>query len=392
MYKYILLKLNTNLENKVLKKKFINVCDPLISKDAKKYVNECIETEWVSSSGKFLNMFEEKWARYCGAEEGIAVTNGTSALQVAFKSLNLQSGDEVIMPSFTIISCALAIIEAGAKPVLVDCYPDNWCMNVNEVEKKISSKTKAILVVHMFGHPVEMNRINRLVKKHNLFLIEDAAEAHGAMYKNKKVGSFGDLACFSFYANKLITTGEGGMVVSNNKILAERVRSLRNLSFRSDRRFFHTELGYNYRLTNMQAALGVSQIKNIEKHVTIKRRNTRNYNKILKDMKLPLRLPTERENVRSVFWMYGIIIKNKLFKADYLAKKLFELGIETRPLFLGMHQQPVLKNMKLFRNQSFPITEELSEFGLYLPSGLKLKTSDIKNVCKAVKKVFDEYK
>ena len=387
-----LTELNTNLEKKVLTKKFINVCDPLISKDAKKYVSECIDTEWVSSSGKFLNMFEEKWAKYCGAEEGIAVTNGTSALQVAFKSLDLKAGDEVIMPSFTIISCALAIIESGAKPVLVDCYADNWCMNINEVEKKISPKTKAILVVHMFGHPVEMKKIKHLVKKHNLFLIEDAAEAHGALYENQKVGSFGDLACFSFYANKLITTGEGGMVVSNNKHLADRVRSLRNLSFRSDRRFYHTEFGYNYRLTNMQAALGISQIKNIEKHVSIKRRNTKNYNKILQDMSLPIRLPMERKNVRSVFWMYGIIIENKVFKADYLAKKLFELGIDTRPLFLGMHQQPVLKDMKIFDNESYPVTEELADYGLYLPSGLKLKINDIKHVCKSVKKVFDEYK
>ena len=386
-----LTELNTNLEKKVLTKKFINVCDPLISKDAKKYVSECIDTEWVSSSGKFLNMFEEKWAKYCGAEEGIAVTNGTSALQVAFKSLDLKAGDEVIMPSFTIISCALAIIESGAKPVLVDCYADNWCMNINEVEKNFS-KTKAILVVHMFGHPVEMKKIKHLVKKHNLFLIEDAAEAHGALYENQKVGSFGDLACFSFYANKLITTGEGGMVVSNNKHLADRVRSLRNLSFRSDRRFYHTEFGYNYRLTNMQAALGISQIKNIEKHVSIKRRNTKNYNKILQDMSLPIRLPMERKNVRSVFWMYGIIIENKVFKADYLAKKLFELGIDTRPLFLGMHQQPVLKDMKIFDNESYPVTEELADYGLYLPSGLKLKINDIKHVCKSVKKVFDEYK
>ena len=296
------------------------------------------------------------------------------------------------MPSFTIISCALAIIESGAKPVLVDCYADNWCMNINEVEKKISPKTKAILVVHMFGHPVEMKKIKQLVKKHNLFLIEDAAEAHGALYENQKVGSFGDLACFSFYANKLITTGEGGMVVSNNKHLAHRVRSLRNLSFRSDRRFYHTEFGYNYRLTNMQAALGISQIKNIEKHVSIKRRNTKNYNKILQDMSLPIRLPMERKNVRSVFWMYGIIIENKVFKADYLAKKLFELGIDTRPLFLGMHQQPVLKDMKFFDNESYPVTEELADYGLYLPSGLKLKINDIKHVCKSVKKVFDEYK
>ncbi|MAI59686.1 MAG: aminotransferase DegT [Rickettsiales bacterium] len=370
----------------------INVCEPLISQSAKKYLNECIQTEWISSSGRFLDLFERKWAKYCDAKDGVAVSNGTSALQVAFKSLDLKPGDEVIMPSFTIISCAMAIIEAGGKPILVDCYSDNWCMNIDEVKKKISNKTKAILVVHMFGHPVEMDEILKLVKKNNLFLIEDAAEAHGATYKKKKVGSFGDLACFSFYANKLITTGEGGMVVSNNKKLTEKVRSLRNLAFRNDRRFYHTEIGYNYRLTNMQAAIGISQIENLKKHIKIKRTNTNFYNKILNEMSLPLRLPLEKNNVMSVYWMYGIIIENKTFNAKFLATKLWEQGIETRPLFLGMHQQPIFKKMNLFKNEKYPVTEELAEYGLYLPSGLKLKKKDIIRVCKTVKKIFNENK
>ncbi len=371
------------------KKKKISVCDPLISGNAKKYLLDCINSEWVSSSGKYLENFERKWASYCGAEEGIAVTNGTSALQVAFKSLSLKPGDEVIMPSFTIISCATAVIEAGGKPVLVDCYPDTWCMNIEQVESKISKRTKAILVVHMFGHPVEMDPIIKIVRKKKLFLIEDAAEAHGATYKKKRVGSFGDLACFSFYANKLITTGEGGMVVSNNKRLAKRIRSLRNLSFRSDRRFYHTEIGYNYRLTNMQAALGLSQIENIKKHIEIKRKNTFFYNKILEKMNLPIRLPFENKNSKSVFWMYGIVIENKSFDAVYLAKKLIDYGIETRPLFLGMHQQPILKKMKIFKKEKFPITEQLSKYGLYLPSGLKLKRNEIIQICNVLKKIFN---
>ena len=374
------------------KKKIINVCEPLLTKNAKKYVLDCISSEWISSAGKYLKDFENKWANYCGAEDGIAVTNGTSALQVAFKSLNLKHGDEVIMPSFTIISCATAVIEAGAKPVFVDCYADTWCLNVEEVKKKINKNTKAILVVHMFGHPAEMEPIQKLVKRNKLFLIEDAAEAHGATYKKKRVGSFGDLACFSFYANKLITTGEGGMVLSNNKKLTKRIRSLINLSFRTDRRFYHTEIGYNYRLTNMQAAIGISQIENLENHIKIKRKNTFMYNKIIKKMNLPLRLPSEQKDCMSVYWMYGIVIKDRIFDASYLSKELAKYGIETRPLFLGMHQQPVLKDMQIFSKNKLPNTEELAKYGLYLPSGLKLNRSKIVRVCDSLKEIFDEYK
>ncbi len=371
--------------------KKIQVCEPLITKNAKKYLKDCIDSEWISSSGKYLEAFEKKWASYCGAKDGIAVTNGTSALQVAFKSLNLKPGDEVIMPSFTIISCATAIIEAGGTPVLVDCYKDTWCLNIEQVEKKINKKTKALLVVHMFGHPAEMDSIMKIVKKNKLFLIEDAAESHGAIYKKKRVGGFGDLSCFSFYANKLITTGEGGMVLSNNKKLTEKIRSLRNLSFRSDRRFYHTEIGYNYRLTNMQAAIGISQIENLKIHIQIKRDNTFYYNKLIKKMNLPLRLPIERKDSKSVFWMYGVVIENRQFDAVYLAEKLNNYGIETRPLFLGMHEQPILKKKKIFKNEKFPITEELSKYGLYLPSGLKLNKKKIDKICNILKKIFDEF-
>ncbi len=372
--------------------KKISVCEPLLTKNAKKYINDCIDSEWISSAGKYLEDFENKWADYCGAQDGVAVTNGTSALQVAFKSLELKPGDEVIMPSFTIISCATAIIEAGGIPVLVDCYKDTWCIDVEALRKKLSRKTKAILVVHMFGHPAEMEPILEIVKKNKLYLVEDAAEAHGATYNDKRVGSFGDLSCFSFYANKLITTGEGGMVLSNNNTLTKKIRSLRNLSFRSDRRFYHTEIGYNYRLTNMQAAIGISQIENLENHIQIKRRNTFLYNDILKKMELPLRLPTENKNSMSVYWMYGIVIKDKKFDAVYLANKLNEYGIETRPLFLGMHQQPVLKKMKIFKKERYPVTEELSKFGLYLPSGLKLNKTKIKRVCDSLKEIFNDSK
>ena len=370
--------------------KKISVSEPLLNKNTKKYVNNCIESEWISSSGKYLEEFETKWANYCNVKEGIAVSNGTSALQIAFKSLELNPGDEVIMPSFTIISCATAIIEAGGKPILVDCYHDTWCLNIEEVKKRISKRTKAILVVHMFGHPAEMDTIKKISKENNLYLVEDAAEAHGAIYKKKRVGSFGDLSCFSFYANKIITTGEGGMVLTNNKSLGKKLRSLRNLSFGKKKRFYHDNVGYNYRLTNMQAAIGCSQIENIEKHIAIKRKNTFLYNKILSKMNLPLRLPSEKNHVSSVFWMYGIVIERKILKAVTLAKELQSYGIETRPLFLGMHRQPVFKNHVFYKKGNFPVTDELSDYGLYLPSGLKLKKEDILYVCKILKKIFDE--
>ena len=210
-------------------------------------------------------------------------------------------------------------------------------------------------------------------------------------YKKKRVGGFGDLSCFSFYANKLITTGEGGMVLSNNKKLTKKIRSLRNLSFKSERRFYHTEIGYNYRLTNMQAAIGISQIENLKTHIKIKRDNTFFYNKIINKMRLPLRLPMERKESKSVFWMYGIVIENHQFDAVYLANELTKYGIETRPLFLGMHDQPVLKKMKIFKKEKFPVTEELSKYGLYLPSGLKLNKTKIKRICNILKKIFDEF-
>lgn len=372
--------------------KKISVSEPLLNKNAKKYIDDCLKSEWISSAGKYLEDFEKKWATYCMVKEGVAVSNGTSALQIAFKSLELKPGDEVIMPSFTIISCATAIIETGAKPVLVDCYKDTWCMNVDEVKNKISKKTRAILVVHMFGHPAEMDSIKKIVKDNNLYLVEDAAEAHGATYKKKKVGSFGDLSCFSFYANKSITTGEGGMVLTNNKNLCNKLRSLRNLSFGKVKRFYHTHVGYNYRLTNIQAALGCSQIENIEKHIQIKRKNTFLYNEILSRMQLPLRLPSEKNHVSSVFWKYGIVIERKDFKAAKLAKKLNTFGIETRPLFLGMHRQPVFKNREFSKNGNFPVTDELSDYGLYLPSGLKLQKKDILFICKKLKEIFNEKK
>ena len=373
-----------------MKKKIINVSEPKLSNKTKEYVLDCIQTEWISSSGSYLETFEKKWANYCNKKYAVSVTSGTAALIVALKSLNLKSGDEVIMPSFTIISCALAVIEAGGKPVLADCDLDTWCIQPNEIKKKISNRTKAILIVHMFGHPVNIDEINKITKKKKIVIIEDAAESHGSKFKKEVVGSFGKISCFSFYVNKLITTGEGGMALTNDNNLYNKMKNLRNLAFNKTRRFSHNEIGYNYRMTNIQAAIGLSQLEKITEHIKIKRQNTFLYNKILTSYDLPISLPTEKDWAKSTFWMYGIVLKNKKMTAKTLARKLFENNIETRPLFLGMHEQPVFKKMKLFKNESFPNTEYISKYGLYLPSGLRLSKSKIELICKTLKRILSE--
>ena len=373
-----------------MKKKFINVSEPKLSNKAKDYVLDCLKTEWISSSGSYLETFERKWAKYCNKKYAVSVTSGTAALIVALKALNLKPGDEVIMPSFTIISCALAIIEAGGKPILADCDLDTWCIKTDEIKKKISSRTKAILVVHMFGHPVNIDEIKEIIKNKKIDIIEDAAESHGSKFKNKVVGSFGKISCFSFYVNKLITTGEGGMALTNDKGLYNKMKNLRNLAFNKRRRFSHNEIGYNYRMTNIQAAIGLSQLEKITEHIEIKRKNTLLYNKILTSYDLPISLPLEKKWAKNTFWMYGIVLKNKKITAKMLSKKLFENNIETRPLFLGMHEQPIFKKMKLFKKENYPNTEYISKYGLYLPSGLRLNKSKIEFICRTLKRILSE--
>ena len=268
----------------------IPVNEPLLNVKDIAYVNECLQTGWISSAGRFINEFEDRWAAYCGKRYGIAVSNGTTALQVAVACLGLTPGDEVIMPTFTIISCALAVTCHGGIPVLVDCDPRNWCMDVSQIEKKISPRTRAIMPVHIYGHPVDMDPVCRLAHKYGLAIIEDAAEVHGAEYLAgrdahgsawRRCGSFGTLSCFSFYANKLITTGEGGMVLTDDEALADKSRSLRNLCFQPQRRFYHETLGFNFRLTNMQAALGVAQLERIDQIIERKRWMGHEYNRRL---------------------------------------------------------------------------------------------------------------
>lgn len=364
----------------------IPVSEPLLDDRALAYVQEAVRTGWISSEGRFIAEFECRWAEYCGVTHGVAVCNGTVALELAMAALALPAGSEVILPSFTIISCAAAVLRRGCRPVLVDCEPDTWCLNVTEVRRKITGKTRAIMPVHIYGHMADMNPLLELAHEFDLAIVEDAAEAHGAEYHGRRAGGIGTLGCFSFYANKIVTTGEGGMVVTNDAKLADRARSLRNLAFRRDQRFLHTEIGYNFRMTNLQAAIGLAQVERIGDHVSRKRRMAALYSERLRDIK-GIRLPVERPSVKNVYWMYGIVLDDSIdINAAKLSALLKEQGIDTRPFFLGMHEQPVLRELGLFAGESYPVTERIARRGLYLPSGLGLRESEIDQVCEAVKR------
>ena len=369
---------------------FIPVNQPLLNGNEKKYLNECIDTGWISSEGPFINKFEENFALRVNRKYAIAVSNGTAAIDAAITAIDIGPDDEIIMPTFTIISCILQIVRLGAKPVFVDSQKDTWNMDVAQIEKRITSKTKAIMVVHTYGLPVEMDEIMRIAEKHKLKIIEDAAEMHGQSFRNKPCGSFGDISIFSFYPNKHITTGEGGMIVTNDYNLAEKCRSLRNLCFSSQRRFVHNMLGWNLRMTNMQAALGLAQLERLDEIVRIKRKMGKLYTNLLSGLDTYLQLPLEKTDYAdNIYWIYGIVLKDSVpFDAIEAMKRLAVEGIGTRPFFYPMHLQPVFLNKGLFMNEKYPVAENLSERGFYIPSGLALTENQIEIVVEKVKKIF----
>ena len=358
----------------------IPVNTPLLSGNEKKYINECIDTGWISSEGPFIKKFEEEFCSYTGRTYGVAVSNGSAALDIAVKALGIGHGDEVILPTFTIISPAQSIITAGATPVLIDSDATTWNMDVTQIESKITPRTKAILVVHIYGLPVDMDPVLALCSKYNLLLIEDAAEMHGQTYKGKKCGSFGDVSIFSFYPNKLITTGEGGMLVMNNEQLFFKCQKLRNLAFEPNgRRFIHHEIGWNYRMTNMQAALGLAQLENIDFHIEKKRQIGQLYLDGLasiRNVQLPLH---ETAYATNIFWIFGLVLDSESEK-DFLIEKLHKKNIGTRPFFWCMHEQPVFNRMGLFLDEKYPVAEKLARNGFYLPSGLGLSEAEINEV------------
>jgi perosamine synthetase len=378
-------------------KQSIPVNEPFLGELEFENVAECLRTGWISSSGRFIEEFERQWAAYCGRRYGIAVSNGSTALQVAISCLHLEPGDEIILPTFTIISCITAVLNNGGTPVLVDSDPRTWCMDVSQVEAKITSRTRALMPVHIYGHPVQMDPVLNLARQHEIAIIEDAAEAHGAECLSldsgqrptwRRCGNFGLASTFSFYANKLITTGEGGMVLTDDPQFAEEARSQRNLCFQPGRRFKHEDLGFNFRLTNIQAAIGVAQIQRINEIVARKRHMAQEYNRRLQHVP-GLQLPAEEAWARNVYWMYGVVVdENTGLDAFELGQILANRGIETRPFFLGMHEQPALRRRGLFLNEHYPVAERLARQGLYLPSGLALTEDQLHTVCEIVTEVM----
>jgi len=362
---------------------------PLMGDKEKEKLNKCIETGWISSEGPFVKEFERNMADRVGRKHGIAVCNGTAALDIAVKASGIGIGDEVIMPAFTIISCASAIVKANAKPVLVDSEPDTWNMNIRQIEKKITPKTKAIMIVHIYGLPVDINPVLKLAKKYNLIIIEDAAQMHGQTYNGKPCGSFGDISTFSFYPNKIITTGEGGMVLTDNDELANNCRSLRNLCFQPSKRFVHEELGWNYRMTNLQAAVGLAQLEQLEKFIDIKRNMGQKYSNLLNDIML-IQLPLSKTKYAdNIYWVYGIVLKDEIpYEANEIINKLKERNIGSRPFFWPMHEQPVFNKMGLFNDESYPVAERIARRGFYIPSGLGLTVEQLEIVAKNLKEIL----
>ncbi len=390
----------------------IPVNEPLIGRNALAYVTQCIETGWISSAGSFIRRFEQEFARYLNVKHAITTTSGTTALHLAMASLGLGPGDEVIVPALTMIAVPYAVFYTGAEPVFVDVDPEVYAIDPEKIRgfvrgdcvfdskqgkllnKRTGRTVRAIVPVHLYGHPCDMDKILAVAKPYNLAVIEDAAEAHGAIYfpagnkaAGRFAGTFGLAGCFSFYANKIVTTGEGGMVVTDNDALAERARRLKDLAHDPVRRFLHTELGFNYRMTNLQAAIGVAQVEEIDRFIAIKQEMARTYRELLSEVP-GLVLPQEKEWARSVYWMYTILVEKEFgLSRDELMRRLKEKGVDTRAFFVPLHRQPLFQTKAEYRDLSYPVAEALSEKGLYLPSGLALTKDQMKRVAAEIKKI-----
>src|SRR5581483_8583183 len=362
--------------------RFIPVADTRLDGNELSYLRQCVESNWISSIGPFVGQFEREFARAVGCEFGVACSSGTVALHLTLAALGIGPGDEVIVPAFTMIAVPNAISYTGATPVLVDVRPDTWNLDVAQLEAKLTPRTRAIIAVHTSGHPAEMDEIARVARRRNLHVIEDAAEAHGAEYRGRRVGSLGHAATFSFYANKIITTGEGGMITTSDEELAGLARTLRDHAFSSERHFWHSYRGFNYRMTNLQAAVGLAQTERLAQLVGQRRSNARLYTELL-DTLPGLTLPRECREGQNVFWMYGLMVGEEFgCSRDELRARLASQGIETRTFFIPIHFQPAWFDQ--YRSQRYPVSESLCQRGLYLPSGATLTEADIRFVAEAV--------
>ncbi len=370
----------------------VAVNTPSFNGNEKKYLMDCIETGWISSSGPYIDKFEKGFSNFVGKKYGIAVCNGTAALEAAVQALNIEKGTEVILPDFTIISCAQAIVKAGLIPVPIDCRRDTWNMDIAKIAEKITDKTRAIMIAHIYGLPVDMSPVLSLASKYNLLVIEDAAEAHGLTYNGRQCGSFGDVSTFSFFPNKHITTGEGGMVLTNNDSYANRGKMIRNLFFDNERRYIHEEIGSNFRMTNMQAALGLAQLEQIENTVRRKREIGKIYQEELSSL-TSVDLPVDKcEYADNIYWVFGMVIKDESISVNTVMKKLGERGIGTRHFFYPIHKQPALIKMGVFNSETkeadFRNSNYISEHGFYIPSGVGLKYEEQMYVISQLKSIL----
>jgi perosamine synthetase len=358
--------------------KSIPVAEPDLRGNERKYVLDCLDTNWISSLGKYIPLFEQKFSAYCGCSNGVSVSNGTVALHLALAALGIGPGDEVLVPDLTFVATPNAVSYTGAKPVLVDSEAKTWNIDPLKIEEKITKKTKAIIPVHLYGHPCDMEAIMKIAEEHNLFVVEDCAEAHGAECRGKKVGSIGDVGCFSFYGNKILTTGEGGMCLTSDEKLAERMRLLKDHGM-GKRRYYHPEIGFNYRMTNIQAAIGLAQLERIDEIIAIKIRHAKLYEKFLKPCK-GITLQPEMPWAKTVYWLHSILVENDFrSNRDLLMQQLTSEGIDSRPFFVPMNELP------MYKQDGFAVASELSKKGINLPSSTLLSEDDIKRVCSVIR-------
>jgi perosamine synthetase len=367
-------------------KRFIPVAEPALVGNEKAYVNDCLETNWISSNGKYISRFESEFADFCGVKHAVACCNGTAALHLALLAAGIGQGDEVIVPTLTFVATANAVIYCGAEPVFVDSEPETWNINPKKIEECITPATKAIIAVHLYGHPSDMDTIINIADRHDLVVIEDAAEAHGAQYKGKKAGSLGNMGTFSFYGNKIITTGEGGMVVTDDEAMARKICLLRGQSMDPNRRYWFPEIGYNYRMTNIVAAIGLAQLEKIEWHLKRRREIAQLYMEHFSSLDA-LRMQPELPRIRNAFWMSSFVLSEYVpISRDQFANRLKVSGIDTRPFFPPMHQLPMYKNAT--QANSFPVADRLAKNGINLPSHANLNEDDIVYIAESVKRLL----
>jgi perosamine synthetase len=358
----------------------ISVAQPRLGGNERKYVLDCLDTNWISSNGKYIGAFEEAFARFCGVKHAIAANNGTTALHLALVALDVRPGDEVIVPTVTYIATANAVRYCGATPVLVDVCPDTMNIDPADIERRITPRTKGIIPVHLYGHPAEMTKINEIAGRHHLWVVEDAAEAHGAEVLGRKVGTLGTCATFSFFGNKIVTTGEGGMITTNDDALAAKLRLFRGQGMDPKRRYWFPVVGYNYRMTNIQAAIGLAQMETIQQALADRNRLAAWYDAALAPLDDQLVLPRQHAWAKQVYWMYNVFLREgDEHRRDAVMRQLDEAGIETRPVFYPMHVLPPYKE-----DTSYPVADEWAQRGINLPTHQDLTQVDVQRIAKSL--------